>query len=159
MLEILPDTDPILKTVASEVVEFDLVDPMLRQLVEEMHEAMDYYNGIGLAAPQVGISKRILVAKFPGADYVYINPEIVEANGKQKGKEGCLSFPGLFLPVNRSQTITVKYKNIYGFEQTQQYSGLPAVVIQHEIDHLNGIVFTSRVTQMQLLLARKNMKR
>jgi len=159
MLEILPDTDPILRTIASDVVDFDLVDPMLRQLVEEMHEAMDYYNGIGLAAPQVGISKRILVAKFPGADFVYINPEIIQANGKQKVKEGCLSFPGLFLPVDRSQTITVKYKNIYGFEQTQQYSGLPAIVIQHEVDHLNGIVFTSRVTQMQLLLARKNMKR
>ena len=157
MLNLVPDTDPILRKVAAEVTDFE--DPSLRSLVDEMHHVMDHHNGIGLAAPQVGISRKILVAKFHGADYAYINPEIVEATGTRESGEGCLSFPGLFLPIKRAQTVTVKYKNILGIEQTQTLSGLPAVVMQHEIDHLNGIVFTSKVSQMQLLLSKKKLKR
>lgn len=156
-LTLLPDTDPILRQVAEPVTEFG---DDLRQLVAAMAPIMAEHNGIGLAAPQVGISKRVILAKVKEIEnFTLINPEIVETEGEFKFREGCLTFPGLFFDVKRAQKVTVRYQNIDGNHHEATLTNLAAVVIQHEVDHLNGKLFIDYISQMALALARKKMKR
>ena len=125
ILTLLPDTDPILRQVAEPVTVFD---EDLAHTVYAMASAMGAHRGIGLAAPQVGIAKRIIVAQLSHdqADssliqprvYALVNPEIVGLSGQYKCKEGCLTFPGLFLDVTRARTVTVKYQGLDGKEHT-----------------------------------------
>jgi peptide deformylase len=154
MLTLLPDTDPILHKVAEPVTEFDME---LWNLCKSMHQTMVANDGIGLAAPQVGISKRIIVVGFSRLELAYINPQIVDASGKKISTEGCLSFPGLFLSVQRATSVVVKFQDVEGVWKELEANGMHAVVLQHEIDHLNGIVFTERVKPMELALARKKL--
>ena len=156
MLTLLPDTDPILRQVAQPVTVFD---PSLRILVADMAETMEANRGVGLAAPQVGISTRVILANVEGIEFgVLVNPEIVEAEGEFKFKEGCLTFPKLFLEVKRAQKVVVKYQDLRGEHHVVTLQNFAAVVVQHEIDHLNGKLFIDRVPPMQLALARKNLK-
>lgn len=156
-LALLPDTDPILRQVAEPVTEFN--DELL-VLCQEMYATMCFNKGIGLAAPQVGISKRIIVVDISGPyikDQFLINPEIQQTNGEQRRKEGCLSFPDLFLDVDRAKNVTVKYQDVRGTSNIMVADKLSAVVLQHEIDHLNGKLFIDLVKPMTLLLARKKL--
>lgn len=156
-LKLLPDTDPILRQVAAPVLETEFETEELWDLCKSMRRVMVENNGIGLAAPQVGVLKRIIVVDVGRPEVAIINPEIISKQGKFKYNEGCLSFPDLFLPVERAQTVVVRYQGIEGTWRECEAHNLHAVVFQHEIDHLNGIVFTDHVSPMQLALVRKKM--
>lgn len=125
------------------------VDEEVRKLAVDMVETMYQYRGVGLAAPQVGVSKRLIVVdcgeEYQDAPLVLLNPEVVETEGTQTGDEGCLSMPELFLPVTRPMKATVRATELSG--KTVEITGedLLARCLLHEIDHLNGVLFTDRV--------------
>lgn len=137
----------VLRQKAKKVTRFD---DSIRKLAQDMLETMYNNNGVGLAAPQVGVSKRLMVIDVSGEDeprkpIVFINPEIVDAQGELLGQEGCLSFPGVFFEVRRAATIVVKFKNVAGKDQKILASGnLLCRAIQHEIDHLDGELFIDK---------------
>jgi peptide deformylase len=121
-------------------------DPMIQELILDMLETMKENNGMGLAAPQVGKSLRLCVVKFERKTYVLINPKIKSKSwGKEIADEGCLSFPGQFLPVKRSKKVKVSAKNKAGKEVLLEAEGLLARAFQHEIDHLDGILYIDRI--------------
>lgn len=154
-LKIIKYPDPILARKAQPVSQLKNKD---LRLIEDMIETMFEEDGIGLAAPQVGISKRIIVVcpKALRSDVqVYINPVIIHASEEQEiGLEGCLSVPDVSCEVRRSTKITLKAMRIDGKEYIDELRSFPARVAQHEIDHLNGILLIDRVdfNQRQALL-------
>lgn len=154
MLALIPEHDPILTQCARTVETFD---QSLIDICNQMEQIRNMYNGIAIAAPQVGISQRIVVLTFE--PHILINPIIIESSGKMKFKEGCLSFPELWLEIERPSKVVVDYQTIDGFKETRTFTSTQAIVVQHEIDHLNGIVFTSKVNSIRLALAEKNRKR
>ena len=118
---------------------------------KEMYNLMQQYSGIGLAAPQVGVSKRVIVSIFNNYAGYYFNPEIVSSSNeliKFKDGEGCLSFPGINLHVPRCKSIVVKWQNENGNICQSEFAGLPAIVLQHEIDHLDGKLFVDYFGKM-----------
>jgi len=115
------------------------------RLIEEMIEAMRLANGVGLAAPQVGVSKRLFVAEVEERVHVVVDPQIVKMEGEALATEGCLSIPGWIADVPRAQRVVLKGKNRRGRGITLDAEGLLARVIQHEVDHLNGVLFLDRV--------------
>jgi peptide deformylase len=135
--------DPVLRTVAEPV---RAVTPEIRQIIQDMVETMWHQVGIGLAAPQVGIPLRLLVMDDGkrGARAL-INPEIVERKGSVRDEEGCLSLPGIFADVERSKSVRVSAEDEEGRPISFEAHGLPAKVIQHEIDHLDGVLFIDRL--------------
>lgn len=139
--------EQVLLQKAKKVTTFD---SSVRKLANDMLETMYDENGVGLAAPQVGVSKRIMVIDVSGEDepnepIVFINPQIIEKEGSLVGLEGCLSFPGVFFEVRRSNRILVKYQNLAGKEVKMQAEGdLLCRAIQHEIDHLDGELFINK---------------
>lgn len=148
MLEILTYPHEILKTRALPV---EKVDDEVRRLVDEMAETMYAAPGIGLAANQVGVLKRIAVIDVDYPDgkpnlLVLINPEIVRRDGEIVWEEGCLSFPDVHEDVVRAREIEVRALDRRGKEFTLQAEGLLAVALQHEIDHLNGVVFIDHIS-------------
>lgn len=138
---IVKHPDPILREKAVEVRK---INANIIKLLDDMAETMYDAEGVGLAAPQVGISKRVTVidAGEPYGLIDLINPVILEKSGEQFGPEGCLSFPGLQGDVRRAQYCKVKALNRQGEEVVIEGEGLLARALQHEIDHLNGILFT-----------------
>jgi len=158
---LIKETDPILSA-PNENWDWDK-DGEVAELAHDMLKLMFESYGVGLAAPQIGINKRIFVMGNPGLSYVCVNPEILEGTGNVKGEEGCLSFPGLYLHVNRYETVKVKYYDILGKEQIKEFAGLQARVFQHEYDHLNSTCFVNKVSKLSLDLAtkrrRKHLKR
>jgi len=149
--------DEILKTKAEEVKEFS---DEIRNLVNDMFETMYKKGGVGLAANQVGVLKRVVVIdlhskteKQGKEQIVLINPEIVTQEGEIVKEEGCLSLPGLYRKVKRAAYVKVKAQNLEGEEFEIEGEGLLARALQHEIDHLNGIVFIDRLSPLQKRLA------
>jgi len=138
---IVKEPDEVLHKRAKEVTK---ITPNVQKLMADMAETMYDADGVGLAAPQVGILKRIIVIDVGDENGLIsmINPEIVEKSGEQFGIEGCLSIPGLNGDVRRAMTVTVKGLNRDGEEFTVTGSELLARAFQHEIDHLDGILFT-----------------
>lgn len=136
--------DPILRKISREVPS---VTDRIKVLLDDMGETMYSADGVGLAAPQVGILKRIIVVD-PHDEKTglvkLINPEIVEAEGEQIGVEGCLSIPNFNATVKRPEHVKVKYMDEEGNEQIWDAHGFPAVILSHEIDHLNGILFRDK---------------
>lgn len=122
------------------------VTPDVVRLVGAMIETMHDYNGVGLAAPQVGVSKRVFVAEVDDRLYVLIDPQIVRRTGEEIATEACLSIPGVAADVPRAAAVTVKGKSRRGRGVTVSATGLLARVFQHEIDHLDGVLFLDRVT-------------
>ncbi|MCL2011609.1 MAG: peptide deformylase [Cystobacterineae bacterium] len=140
------------------------VDEELRTLVADMFETMYAAEGVGLAATQIGILKRVVVldvsAKCPELKpLALINPRVVHQKGNQLFEEGCLSLPGEFETVERSACVHVEFVDEQGNPQVLQCEGFLAVAVQHEIDHLDGIVFVDRVSSLKRELVRKRMKR
>ncbi|WP_169083152.1 peptide deformylase [Paenibacillus sp. PL91] len=138
---IVKEPDPVLREVAKEVTKFN---SNLEKLVKDMAETMYDADGVGLAAPQIGISKRVIVVDV-GDDnglIAMVNPVIVEQDGEQLGPEGCLSIPNLNGDVLRADRIVVTGQHIDGESFTLEAQGYFARAFQHEIDHLNGILFT-----------------
>ena len=134
-------------------------DGEIVELAHSMLKMMFENHGIGLAAPQIGINKRIFVMGNPTLSYVCVNPEIISGTGTVKDQEGCLSFPGLWLHVNRYESIKVKYYDVLGKEHERELTGLMARVFQHEHDHLDGVCFVSKVSKLSLSLAEKRRKK
>lgn len=127
--------------------EIDRFDGTLTRLINDMFETMVSDDGCGLAAPQVGVAKRLLVLHDPDTDtrMVLINPEITESEGQETREEGCLSLPGVYAPVVRAKRIHVKALDKHGKPLDFDAEDLLARIIQHEMDHLDGLVFLDRV--------------
>jgi peptide deformylase len=149
--------DPVLKQVAAPVTVFD--EP-LKALAKDMAETMYAAPGVGLAAPQVGISKRLVVIDCapkgnpPQLLYV-VNPEIVAASGDSVEEEGCLSIPGYYARVPRQAEVQVRFLDLDGNPQELAADGLLAIAFQHEIDHLDGILFVDRLSPLKRGIFRK----
>ncbi|HLW03152.1 MAG TPA: peptide deformylase [Ktedonobacterales bacterium] len=137
--KIITIENPILRQKAKRVTRFDA---SIKRLVDDMIETMHAANGVGLAAPQVAQSLRILVAEYEDRLEVLINPEIVKASGEQIGTEGCLSIPGYIGEnIKRSMMVIVKGRDVHGKEVRVRADGFFARILQHEIDHLDGILY------------------
>ena len=137
------ETDAILRK-KSKLVDVEKDREKTLSLINDMFETMRKYNGIGLAAVQVGVLKRIVVIEFEENKYVMINPEIILQEGEQICEEGCLSFPELFYEVKRPEHVIVKYIDENFNESKLDAHGLLAVVISHETDHLDGTLFIDK---------------
>lgn len=119
-------------------------------LLPEMIRMMREENGVGLAAPQIGLSLRLAVAEVENEIFYFINPEITSlSQEKILFEEGCLSLPGEFFPILRSEEVTVRYQNEKGLPKKIRATGLLAIVIQHEVDHLEGILIVNRHKKQQ----------
>ena len=129
------------------------------ELVKAMAKLMVLHNGIGLAAPQCGISKRIFVMGNSDHLVACINPEIISGSERVREQEGCLSFPDLWMYVERYKDISVEYYNVAGERVQQEFIGLMARVYQHELDHLNSICFDDRVGKLVLERAKEKRKK
>ncbi len=141
-LEIRTFGDPVLKSCATPVDKFD---ESLEHLAEEMLETMREHEGVGLAANQVGRLKRILVAALEDEEYVIVNPEINESGGEsEKDVEGCLSIPEIQVEVERPTQVTVSGQDQSGSPVRLEAEGLLARILQHEMDHLNGVLILDR---------------
>ena len=152
-----------------------IVTAELKQLADDMLDTMYAAKGVGLAAEQVGRTERLCVIDVPAdcekEEYresnaaaakmpmVLFNPEIISAEGVQTDSEGCLSFPKLHSPVERANTVTVTFIDMDGMRQTVTASGLLARCIQHELDHLDGVVFLDRAPEAERLKMEKKMKK
>jgi peptide deformylase len=135
--------DPILRQKAQPV---EAITPEVRKTLTDMLETMYYQVGIGLAAPQVGVSLRIiLVDDGPRGPRALLNPAIVDQRGSVRGEEGCLSIPGFFGEVERSEWVRVEAMDAEGRPLSFEAKGLQARVIQHELDHLDGVLFIDRL--------------
>ncbi len=150
-LEIVKYPDPVLERPAERVTEFN---DELRRFVDDMFESMYAAKGIGLAAPQVGVSKRLTVIDLsfkerPEDKIVLINPEIILREGKQYEEEGCLSLPEIREKVSRAAKVTVRAQDIDGNWFEMDGTELLARAFQHEIDHLDGILFFRRVSALK----------
>ncbi len=154
-LEILTVDNPEqLEILRSKSREVRRVTPKLAAFAQQMLETMREANGIGLAAPQVGVLHRFFVAELPADEendrpaetYILFNPEIVKGRGEQVGYEGCLSIPGMIGEVARQERITIGALDERGREVRYKLEGYLARVFQHEIDHLDGVLYTDRLT-------------
>jgi peptide deformylase len=135
--------DPVLRQVATPVRE---ITAEIKRIIADMTETMWHQVGIGLAAPQVGLPHRILVMDDgKGGAQALINPEIETRSGTVREEEGCLSIPGVFGVVERSKTITVKAMDADGKPVALEATGLKARIVQHELDHLDGVLFIDRL--------------
>lgn len=144
ILPIVTYPDPRLKKKTQEID--NPKDPLIQELIFDMLETMKENHGMGLAAPQVGKSVRLCVIRFERKTYILINPQIKSKSwGKEIADEGCLSFPGQFIPIKRSKKVKVTAKNKAGKEITLEAEGLLARALQHEIDHLDGILYIERI--------------
>ncbi|MBI3313046.1 MAG: peptide deformylase [Candidatus Omnitrophica bacterium] len=147
--------DPVLQKKAELLTDFGME---MQKFFDDMIETMHIEDGVGLAAPQVGISKRILIAcptVKEGEEYVIVNPEILDAKGQETGMEGCLSLPGISGEVPRAKKIRLRFQDRDGKSHEVEIRDFFARIIQHEVDHLNGILLIDRVDfdKRQQLLA------
>jgi len=179
VLKIVLHPDPILKQKSKPIEEFDT---QLEQFVSDMKDTMRDFGGIGLAAVQVGQLKRVLIIDIgdltaedpyleeeekPGEKRklakektiehleIFINPEIVESSGEIEYNEGCLSIPGITGDVTRKRFLTLKYQDLNGHEHKVETEGLRSIVLQHEIDHLDGVLFIDHLGPMKKVVALK----
>ncbi len=171
LLEIVTYPDPVLTTVAKEVETFN---DELKTLCKNMIYTMYHAPGIGLAAPQIGLSQRIFVVdvdftreetyedsdEFEYADFnprIFINPKFITQDGEIKYQEGCLSLPGIFEDVKRFENIKLQYQDTDGNKHTLDADGLLSICIQHEYDHLEGIVFIDRLSNLKKSFFKKKL--
>ena len=159
MLKLYKEDDPILK---QEAEPWDFENHVNAAVIErEMLELMKANNGIGLAANQVGLLRRVFVMKLQdGREVGCFNPWIMFGNNdKINGDEGCLSFPNLWLKIERHNKITAAYLDNTGKQCIIELEGLDARCFQHELDHLDGITFTEHVSNLKLQMARKKQRK
>ncbi len=159
ILNILEYPDPRLRTRAQPV---DVVDDDLRRLAADMLETMYAAPGIGLAATQVDVHRRMLVAdtsEEQDTPHIFINPEILERRGTEVMEEGCLSVPGFYESVTRSEWVRVRALNLEGQTFEMELDGLLAVVVQHEMDHLEGKLFVDYLSDLKRQRIRKRIEK
>ncbi len=154
-MKILTYPSEVLARAARKITDFD---GNLRETARQMFQTMYDSSGIGLAAPQVGLSVRLCVVNWPQSEVgevAMVNPEIVEQRGHQAGEEGCLSFPGIFIKVQRSSWVKIRYQDLDGNEQILELEGLAARAVQHELDHLDGLLLIDKMTTIQRMANRR----
>ena len=157
MREIVVFGDPVLTQKTKPVTIFDAD---LTRLVAEMHQTMIKAHGVGLAAPQIGVAQAICivdttVGEDPDQLVILINPQILETSGIQKDEEGCLSFPDITTVVERPEKVKIKAQNLAGAWFEKEAEGFLARAICHEIDHLNGVLMTDRVSKLKREIIKK----
>ncbi len=160
ILKLVDFYDPILRQ-PTVPVKFDTLEEQKRvaYLSFSLCETLGELQGLGLSANQVGLKERICAINMGSEIWVLINPEIIETSGEPaEYGEGCLSYPGLYLKLKRPSHIKVKFQAIGGQVVEHEFDGLTAVCIQHEIDHLNGIVYTDKVSAIKLDQAKRKVK-
>ncbi len=155
--------DPILETVCDPVPESHFGTPELRSLIADMFETMYWAHGVGLAAPQIGIPRRITVIDATGGEadgerHVLINPEIVSEEGVQVGEEGCLSIPGFRERIKRPATVRTRARTADGEWIEFDAEELLARVICHENDHLNGVLFLKHVSRLKRKIIKRKIR-
>lgn len=159
-LKVLSYPHPTLKSVAKPVKEFDA---HLSSIVKQMFEIMYKEESIvGLAAPQVGLNLRLFVmdtSPNQNDPVCLINPIIIDQQGECVSEEGCLTLPGVYVKVKRAKVITVEYQNEQGEKQTLTTEGLTANAIQHEIDHLEGILLLDKISNLKRIMALKKIEK
>ncbi len=158
-LEILEFPDARLRTVAKPVENFD---DELRQLVDDMIETMYAAQGIGLAATQVNVHRRLLVldvSENQDSPRVYVNPEIVRAEGSETCEEGCLSVPGIFAEVSRAESVRVAAHDADGQRFEEDLDGMHAICLQHEMDHLEGKLFVDYLSPLKRRMVSKKLEK
>jgi peptide deformylase len=158
-LEILEFPDPRLRTVAKPVTVFD---DELGQLIDDMIETMYSAQGIGLAATQVDKHWRLLVldvSETQDNPRVYINPEVLEANGSETCEEGCLSVPGIYAEVSRAEKVLVSARDRQGNTFQEELDGMHAICLQHEIDHLDGKLFVDYLSPLKRRMVTKKLEK
>ncbi len=149
-MQILLGADPRLRQKAIDVEKADITAPAMQSFFDELEETMEVADGLGLAAPQVNVPKKIFAVKVLGKTMCLINPEIIDYSKEQiLDDEGCLSFPGIFGKVNRSKRITVKALDRDGKAIQLELTNLDARVVQHEHDHLIGILLPDRLKETE----------
>lgn len=153
--------DPVLEKTAEPVKEFT---PELKKLVDDMFDSMYAHRGVGLAAPQVGVSKRLAVVDVtagedPAQRFVMINPEVVETSGSQTGEEGCLSIPGFREDVTRPNRVKIRAQDLDGRWFEKDGEELLARAMLHEKDHLDGVLFLSHLSPLKRELIRRKIKK
>lgn len=163
LLRIVYYPEPVLHTVGKPIGE-DEFNAELKKLVDDMFETMYEAGGVGLAAPQINVSKRLFVMDCSGGEdesrkFAMINPEIVAQEGEQNGDEGCLSFPGIYAKIKREARTVVRFQNVLGEMQEIDVNDLEARCVQHETDHCDGIVFLDRMTTLKRELAKRKIKK
>jgi peptide deformylase len=153
--------DPVLETPAAPVTSFDAE---LKRLIEDMFASMYEAHGVGLAAPQIGVARRVAVIDItfredPGAKLVLVNPEIVRTEGKQSGSEGCLSLPEFREAVTRPKRVTVRAQDEHGEWREHTGDDLLARAFVHETDHLNGRLYISYISALKRDLMKRKIKK
>lgn len=159
IMPILHFPDPRLR---EDTVEIDVVDAKVRRLIDDMLETMYDAPGIGLAAPQINVHKRLIVIDISedrSSPLALINPEIIAAEGCEQMEEGCLSVPGIYELVDRAEQVQVRALDRDGEEQIIEADGLLAVCIQHEIDHLDGKLFVDYLSPLKQRRIRKKLEK
>jgi len=156
LLPILTFPNERLRIVAEKVTEFD---EELKQLVLDMIITMSENNGIGLAAPQVGINKRVIVIALSDTPLALINPIIIASEGDITSEEGCLSVPGYYETIKRHSNIVVSFQTLEGEVKESTAAGMLSTVVQHEIDHLNGKLFVDYLSPLKQNRAREKSKK
>jgi peptide deformylase len=159
ILDILSFPDPRLRLKAKPVKDFD---PALSKLIADMKETMYAENGIGLAATQVNVQLQLLVldvSEQRDQFRVYINPQLLHVEGSETCEEGCLSVPGIYAEVSRAETVRVRAQNPDGtfFEET--LDGMHSVCLQHEMDHLEGVLFVDYLSPLKRQMVRKKLEK
>lgn len=160
--KILKYGEEMLEQVAEPVSSFGT--PELAELIADMWDTMYSVRGVGLAAPQIGVNRRISVidaaaGEDPTKKIVIINPEILSKEGKQTGEEGCLSIPGFHEPVTRANRVRVRAQDENGKVVELEGEELLARAFQHEIDHLNGVLFTNHLSALKRDIMRRKIKK
>ncbi|MDO5563214.1 MAG: peptide deformylase [Synergistaceae bacterium] len=145
---------PVLREPTETIHEFD---GELKKLVEDMWETMYASDGIGLAAPQVGVPKKVIVIDYNGEKYALVNPEIISREGSVTNEEGCLSFPGIYVNVDAPERMDVRYCDESGEAREISVDGFLACVFSHEIDHLNGRLLIDRVSPLRRQFMKKRL--
>ncbi len=159
-MNVLKYGSPLLRKKAAKITKIDL---RIKKLAEEMLKSMHACKGIGLAANQVGILERLVVIDTGRGDkkgevFCLVNPEITAFEGNARFEEGCLSFPEIYADVERPSKVTVRYQDLTGAMNEITAEGVMARVLQHEIDHLNGILFVDKISKIKYLLLNKQLK-
>ncbi len=156
MSEIRIYPDPVLRKMSSPL---KIIDSKAKKMIDDMTMIMYSYKGIGLAAPQIGISRQVIVVSSEHGLITLINPEIFESEGENTGEEGCLSLPEVSVNVSRSSNVMVKGVDLAEKEVEFEASGLLARVFQHEIDHLEGRLILDRLSRLKRGLIKSRLKK
>ncbi len=159
VMEVVQYGDPILRKKCNLVSDYGKIGSLINDMFDTMYEE----NGLGLAANQVGVNLNLFIIDLSAIEenektHVFVNGEIVESSGESWFEEGCLSIPEVRLNVNRPEKIKFKFQDVSGNEHIEEYDGLMARAIQHEMDHLNGIFIVDRVSQTEKMSVNKSLR-